>query len=114
MADYPDIAVSKEFTVTINPCEVSTFEFKSGPVENAEYAISAVEKILAKPEVSQDACTYPVKYELVETYEFMSIDENTGVISIESHNRDAADIYEVEIRASSLVPVDFNNLESIT
>ena len=114
MAEYPDIAVSEEFTVTINPCEVSTFEFKAGPVENAEYAISAVEKSLTKPEVSQDACSYPVKYELVETYDFMTIDEETGVISIETHNRDAADIYEVEIRASSLIPVDFNNLESIT
>ena len=92
---------------------MSTFEFKAGPVET-EYAISAVEKSLVKPEVSQDGCTYPVKYELVETYNFMTIDEKTGVISIETHNRDAADIYEVEIRASSLIPVDFNNLESVT
>ena len=51
MADYPEITISEEFTITINPCEVETFSFKSGPLDT-DYAISAVEKRLELPVIS--------------------------------------------------------------
>ena len=81
-----------DFSVIINPCEVTNFEIASGP-EDTEYAISAVEKILDLPVISQDACSYPVVYELVNPMTFMTINETTGEIKIETHDRDAEGTY---------------------
>ena len=44
----------------------------------------------------------------------MTINEETGEISIETHDRGIEGTYNVEIKASSSVPTDFNNNEFIT
>ena len=60
--------------MTINPCQVATFEFVSGPLDT-DYVIEATEKNLGTLVVSQGVCTYQQSYELVVPLEFMTIDQ---------------------------------------
>ena len=108
MDEYPDIETQVDFKVIVSPCQVTEIILKDGP-EDTKYAISTAEKMLATPSLDQGVCKYPVTYEIVEPQPFMTIDEMTGEIAIQTDVRSLDNIYSVSIRASISVPTDHSN-----
>ena len=108
MDEYPDIDSQVDFIVIVSPCQVSEIILNDGS-EDTRYAISTAEKILATPSLDQGVCKYPVTYEILEPKPFMTIDETTGEIAIQTHDRSADDTYIVATRAHISVPTDYRN-----
>ena len=61
LEEYPDIARQVDFSVIVNPCEVTEITLENGP-EDTRYAISSQEKKLITPIVNQGICKYPVTF----------------------------------------------------
>ena len=92
---------------------MTTFEYQTGPIDT-DYAISAVEKRFDLPVINQNRCTYPILFELITPQPFMTIDDKTGEIAIQTDDRDHDQTYSVEVKASITVPIDFSNTETKT
>ena len=71
-----------DFTVTINPCQVTDFE-ALGPTD-ASYLLKAGEKVLGSANGSQGACSYPVKYSLSVLKPFLTLDQITGELKVQT------------------------------
>lgn len=85
LVDYPEIFKLADFSIIINPCLVSDFVGTGGP-ENTEYGVAEPNISLGFMTISQDSCTYPVNYELVEPKSFIIVDQVTGEILVQSNN----------------------------
>ena len=112
MDEYPDIETQVDFKVIVSPCQVTEIILNDGQ-EDTRYAISTAEKMLATPSLDQGVCKYPVTYEILEPKPFMTINEKTGEIAIQTDIRSLDDIYSVSIKASISVPTDHSNTDVI-
>ena len=65
LEEYPDIKKSVDFSVIINPCQVSAITLENGP-EDTSYAITSEMMKLSTPSINQGVCQYPVTFEILK------------------------------------------------
>ena len=98
LEEYPAITKRVEFNVIVSPCQAFDILIESGP-EDSSYAITSDEMKLSPPTVNQGVCQYPVTYEILEPWPFMTLEESTGELTIQTDVRSYAESYLVLIIA---------------
>ena len=93
--------------MTINPCTFNAFEITSGP-DDAEYIIEKSLTSLGILTTNQGICTYEVTFEQVvkPPLPFITIDQRTGEVHVQSNDLSEAGNHRVELRAKITVPID--------
>jgi len=75
LVEYPEVSIIKEFTVTVNPCQVSEIDILSGPYE-VNYEIKSPKAKLGTFLTDQGSCGYSVTYTVFDTVSFLSIEDD--------------------------------------
>ena len=99
LVDYPDIFKLADFSITIAPCVVTSLEGTGGP-DDAEYGVKEPSISLGFVTISQEFCTYPVIYELVEPKAFITVDQNTGEVLVQSDSQEDEELHTIQVMAS--------------
>ena len=105
--DYPEISAIADFSVIVNPCTVDVLEFTAGPADQ-RYKIEDPTQSLGFLTTSQGVCTYEVTYELVTPKSFISIDQTTGEVIVQTDDFEDEDLHKIEIKAKISIPIDVN------
>lgn len=106
LAEYPEVSIIKEFTVTVDPCQVSEIEILSGP-SDVSYEIKTPIAKLGTFSTSQGSCNYDVTYTVFDTVSFLSIEDDA--VFVETDDEDLSDQYTIGIIATIQVPTDSEN-----
>ena len=103
LAEYPEVSIIKEFTVTVDPCQVSEIQILSGP-SDVNYEIKTAKTKLGTLSTSQGSCSYDVTYTVFDTVSFLSIMDDA--VFVETDDEELHGQYTLGIIATIQVPTD--------